>query len=324
MGTFLVDDNFPDHVKFAELLDEHVGLWVKALAWINRQETDGFIPAAMLRRLSSSKKPEKLVEKLIQAGLWVACDGGWMVHDYLEWNASKEHREARRQAARARMAGARAQKHVPSSPPSERTGSPDVRANTSGTRGEVPAQFARSFSTSGSGSGSGSGSDAADAAGAPAAVAQRAVGHGLEARLEELLRDHRALADSGLDVAELAKTLAFAGDARHPQHVLAAVRRGLDAAAPQHLTDARLVTLLQGYAKRASERDVGASVDRPTSSAAPPDTGPRYPVAPPPPTPDELAEYAAARAAAGAKALEAIRRAGGGLPPAPTKAPADG
>ena len=46
----------------------------------------------------------KHVDALVGAGLWEAVDGGWKIHDYLDYNPSHAQQEADRAASRKRQA----------------------------------------------------------------------------------------------------------------------------------------------------------------------------------------------------------------------------
>lgn len=106
MGTFLVKDDFPRHARFVDVDDAAIGVWSQALAYANEQETDGFIPKGALRWISRSSEDGalKIVAQLVAAGLLEEVHGGWRLHDYLQHNPSREAREAKRAAARGRMA----------------------------------------------------------------------------------------------------------------------------------------------------------------------------------------------------------------------------
>lgn len=356
MGTFLVKDNFPRHARFVAVDDAAVGVWVQCLAYANEQETDGFIPTGALRWVSRSREADALksVRALVKAGLLAETEGGWTIHDYLQHNPSKEDRSAKREAARLRMVRSKEPKEpkkaavaapeTPAKPPDasrefrakEPRRAREESAKGSGTSRALPAlqdqdQDQDQVSADADAAASGSGTLPAEPAAAAAAgtsgdergpdpAPEAPPAAGLEAQLEAILVAHTASAKSGLDLPDLAHRLAFAGDARKPAHVLAAVRRALDEAAPQHLANGKLVKLVLRFAERASERDLPPPQEAPAPAST--SDGPKHPQAAPLPTSAELAEFAAA-SAAGAKALEALRKAGGAMPHAPKEA-ADG
>lgn len=104
-----IDENFPEHPKVAAAGDDAAWLFVCALAYCNRQLTDGFVPSAAIRRLTSHSRPIVLAVKLIEVGLLERDEerGGFVVHDFLQYQPSKASVEEDRRKARERMAKAR-------------------------------------------------------------------------------------------------------------------------------------------------------------------------------------------------------------------------
>jgi hypothetical protein len=99
-----IDDQFADHPKFLGLGSERLaatGLWLIGLAYANRHLTNGFIPRLALPADASPR----LIRRLVEVGLWRETpNGGWDIHDYLEFQPSREEvlklREDRREAGR--------------------------------------------------------------------------------------------------------------------------------------------------------------------------------------------------------------------------------
>lgn len=114
-----LEDTFPEHPKIDAAGGDAAWLHVCALAYCNRNTTDGFIATARLAQLSDRKSPARLAARLVEVGLWEVEDGGWRIHDYLDYQPSKAAVEQDRENARNRMRRAREQ----------RTGSGNVRAN---------------------------------------------------------------------------------------------------------------------------------------------------------------------------------------------------
>lgn len=81
-----------------------MGLWVIALSWSAGQLTDGFIPDVMLPALGGRAVDAKA---LVQAGLWEVVDGGWIFHDFADYNPSRKDFEDRQERDRNRKAAAR-------------------------------------------------------------------------------------------------------------------------------------------------------------------------------------------------------------------------
>lgn len=62
-------------------------LWCRALDHANEHKTEGHIAFGVPELLTPTKTKAR-VRALVGAGLWVEADGGWAIHDYLEWNRS--------------------------------------------------------------------------------------------------------------------------------------------------------------------------------------------------------------------------------------------
>ena len=111
MGWAKFDDQYTDHPKIvaagsmAELLD------MRAVIHCARYETDGFVQAVQLPRIAVGiTSPKKQAARLVEVGRWIKVDGGWMVHDFLDYHPSKADKEEEREKARERMANARKNK----------------------------------------------------------------------------------------------------------------------------------------------------------------------------------------------------------------------
>lgn len=105
-----LDDRFVDHEKVASLDPELrpfcIELHVAAMCYCGRELTDGRIPHGQVRRLAdfSPHRVEiaRVVEELVDVGLWDSYGRGYEIHDWLEFNPSKaevEERRAKRAAA---------------------------------------------------------------------------------------------------------------------------------------------------------------------------------------------------------------------------------
>lgn len=101
MTWLKVDDSFYDHPKVFDASDAAVALWVRAGCWSARNLTDGFVPAGMPARLSTSA--EEASAELVRRGLWLRVRGGYEFHDWREYQPTREAVEAERASARERM-----------------------------------------------------------------------------------------------------------------------------------------------------------------------------------------------------------------------------
>lgn len=89
-----LEDTFPEHPKIAALSDGAFRLHVRAICYAARYATDGEISPAALRALGAR---EKLVSELVDAAVWdTTSRGGWAIHDFLDYNPSRETTSARR------------------------------------------------------------------------------------------------------------------------------------------------------------------------------------------------------------------------------------
>jgi hypothetical protein len=68
------------------------------LAYSGKHGTDGFIPASALPRLNGRKVD---AERLVEAGLWHAVEGGWDVNGWAEYNPTTDSSARVRAAKRA-------------------------------------------------------------------------------------------------------------------------------------------------------------------------------------------------------------------------------
>lgn len=129
MAWVRLSDDFYDHPKFDKAGALGVALFVSGLAWANRNLTDGFIPRrAALRLLDFEDVVDAVrdadrngvtnglhnddltpaitrnaVQSLVDAGLWHTEEGGYRIHDYLDYQASKAQIEAGRRSNAARQ-----------------------------------------------------------------------------------------------------------------------------------------------------------------------------------------------------------------------------
>lgn len=101
MPYLRLDDNMMEHPKVDRLSDPAFRIWMKGLTYCARLMTDGLIP----RRLALSWGSLKRIGELLSAGLWDEEGVGYRVHDWLDWNESRQRILDRRRADSIRKAG---------------------------------------------------------------------------------------------------------------------------------------------------------------------------------------------------------------------------
>lgn len=107
MPWLRLDDQFSTNAKILAAGKDGRELYFSALGHAARNLTDGFIDARLLRQIAAMfevYEPEPAVKNLVDAGLWEVCEGGWRIHDYLEYNPSREEVQFQREIIRRRQA----------------------------------------------------------------------------------------------------------------------------------------------------------------------------------------------------------------------------
>lgn len=85
-----LDDRFPSHRKVALLPDRAFRLHVSAICWCAENLTDGRIAERELPLVAKVRSIKATAKQLEDAGLWDRTDDGWAIHDYLDYNPSRE------------------------------------------------------------------------------------------------------------------------------------------------------------------------------------------------------------------------------------------
>jgi hypothetical protein len=97
-----MDDGMPRHPKIAPLSDGAFRLHVSGLCYCSEHLTDGLIGAEVIPTLRPKYRSAMLAE-LIDRNLWRQHGDVYEIHDYLDWNRSREQVEQERE--RKRRAG---------------------------------------------------------------------------------------------------------------------------------------------------------------------------------------------------------------------------
>ncbi|MEU3851770.1 hypothetical protein [Streptomyces sp. NPDC029554] len=113
-----LDDRFPSHRKVALLTDRAFRLHVSAICWCSENLTDGRITDRELPLVAKVRGVKATAQQLQKAGLWDRIDGGWEIHDYLDFNPSREQVLAERKKNAERQERFRRRKNGKPTPPS--------------------------------------------------------------------------------------------------------------------------------------------------------------------------------------------------------------
>src|SRR5215217_2603099 len=89
MPWLKIDDNFCDHDKIEPLSDGAFRLHVCGMNFCARLLTEGFLKVAQVQRLPCNVTEER-IQELVEAGLWHPAPGGYQIHDFLDYNPTKE------------------------------------------------------------------------------------------------------------------------------------------------------------------------------------------------------------------------------------------
>lgn len=116
MPFIRLSDDYNDHPKIDALSDGAFRLWHQGLGFCRKYQTDGLIPMSSVRRFKSysPKRMRQLLTPWNEGAnpLWQDVPGfGVKMHDFLDWNLSKEEEHSERIAATARMRKFRAGKN---------------------------------------------------------------------------------------------------------------------------------------------------------------------------------------------------------------------
>ena len=133
MPYLQVDDQIAAHPKILAAGAEAAWLWLCAIAYCQRQLTDGYVPDVALVTLGQYRTPvKKLAGVLESVGLFDRVEDGYRVHDYLKHNPDKATVLERRALAAERKAKQRGHADVTVGHPR------DTRDQGSARHGSVP------------------------------------------------------------------------------------------------------------------------------------------------------------------------------------------
>jgi hypothetical protein len=103
-----LDDSFDAHKKARKAGLEALGLHLRALSNAGK-ELDDHVDREWVRE-RGGPKGEKLAQQLVEARLWETNGDGWIIHDFFDFNPTREEWDtdrAKRSNAAKRAASAR-------------------------------------------------------------------------------------------------------------------------------------------------------------------------------------------------------------------------
>lgn len=110
-----LDDGFYDNPKIVRIARQShgaVGIHARAISYCAKHLTDGHIPAEVVQGFAPLQRDrEQMVEVLIAERAWYKSEDGYILHDYLDQNPSKEEVEAKRAEDRERKRKERARRN---------------------------------------------------------------------------------------------------------------------------------------------------------------------------------------------------------------------
>lgn len=94
MSWVKLDDGFIMHRKVMEICNDGLALQIAGMTHCARNLTDGFISDKATKQLMALRSVgDNALQELLEVGLWEVTEGGYLVHDYLDYNPSKEEAE---------------------------------------------------------------------------------------------------------------------------------------------------------------------------------------------------------------------------------------
>jgi hypothetical protein len=130
-----LDDRFPSHRKIALLSDRAFRLHVSAICWCAENLTDGRIADRELPLVAHIRGIKATAKQLEEAGVWDRTEDGWEIHDYLDYNPSREQVLIERKKNAERQERFRRRKNGKPTPPND--GDRNGRSNGVTRNGET-------------------------------------------------------------------------------------------------------------------------------------------------------------------------------------------
>lgn len=109
---FKVDDKFWSHRKIRQLSPDAISLWVRAGSYCGDHLTDGIVEPSDIGFIGGELSH---AEELVDAGLWLEHERGYVFHEWEKYQPTREKVEAEREAAKERARKLRDRKRNTSS-----------------------------------------------------------------------------------------------------------------------------------------------------------------------------------------------------------------
>lgn len=84
-----IDDRFEGHPKVIRAGYQAIGVYILALTHSAGHLTNGHVSPEWVKRVAGGQA-KKMSDKLVSVGLWEPNGDGWTIHDYFEFNPSRE------------------------------------------------------------------------------------------------------------------------------------------------------------------------------------------------------------------------------------------
>lgn len=108
MAWVKLDDQAPRNAKLLRAGPAAAWMWVCGIAHCQAHLSEGFIAeiAIPMIGVTGAERSKKLADVLVICGLFDRVDGGYMVHDYLDFNETKAQALARKTSLSAKRVAA--------------------------------------------------------------------------------------------------------------------------------------------------------------------------------------------------------------------------
>ncbi len=94
-----LDDSMGDHPKIVGLSDRAFRAHILAILYSAKHLTDGHIPSAYVKQVTT----QNALRQLVDSGVWTANGTGYVIHDYAEYQPSRDHVLGEREKVKRRV-----------------------------------------------------------------------------------------------------------------------------------------------------------------------------------------------------------------------------